>query len=83
MKTQVRKIGNSLGNIIPSAIIRQLKLQEGAELDVQLDGSRIVIKPTSRKKVNFLTEEELLSGSLYTAENSDLLAQPLQNEWVD
>ena len=32
MRTQVRRIGNSLGNIIPAVFIRQLGLVDGAEL---------------------------------------------------
>ena len=37
MRTQVRKIGNSLGNIIPAAFIKQLGLVEGADIEVEIE----------------------------------------------
>jgi antitoxin MazE len=36
MKTQIRRVGNSLGSIIPAPVVRQLALVEGAEMDVQV-----------------------------------------------
>jgi len=63
MRTQVRKIGNSLGNIILAALIRQLGLTEGAEIDVKVEGTKITIEPvTSNRKRLPLTEKELLKG---------------------
>ncbi|AUW07515.1 AbrB/MazE/SpoVT family DNA-binding domain-containing protein [Vibrio campbellii] len=43
MRTQVRKIDNSLGIIIPPAIIKQLELKEGSTLNVKMDGNRIIL----------------------------------------
>lgn len=63
MRTQVRKIGNSLGSIIPAVFIRQLELAEGAEIDVKTVDGKIVIEPIRKLKKRFLfTEKELLSG---------------------
>lgn len=45
MRTQIRKIGNSLGNIIPATFIRQLGLVEGADIEVKTEGKRIIIEP--------------------------------------
>ncbi len=82
MRTQVRKIGNSLGNIIPSAMIRQFELQEGSALEVKSDGNRIIIEPIKSEKPKFFTMSELLEGDIYTADDN-LTAEPLDGEWID
>ncbi|MFI3247361.1 MAG: AbrB/MazE/SpoVT family DNA-binding domain-containing protein [Ferrimonas sp.] len=82
MRTQVRKIGNSLGNIIPSAMIRQFELHEGSALEVKSDGNRIIIEPIKRDKPKFFTMNELLDGDIYTSDDN-LTAEPLRSEWLD
>lgn len=82
MRTQVRKIGNSLGNIIPSAMIRQFDLHEGSALEVKSDGNRIIIEPVKCEKPKFFTMGELLEGNIYTADDS-LTAEPLDSEWIE
>ncbi|AZS26248.1 AbrB/MazE/SpoVT family DNA-binding domain-containing protein [Vibrio anguillarum] len=63
MRTQVRRIGNSLGNIIPAAFIKQLGLAEGADIEVKADGKKIIIEPIERQKKRFpFSEAELLKG---------------------
>lgn len=74
MRTQVRKIGNSLGNIIPAAFIRQLGLVEGADIEVKADGKKITIEPVKRPKKSFpFSEKELLKGlDAHTAHTEEL-----------
>ncbi|MGF1907774.1 AbrB/MazE/SpoVT family DNA-binding domain-containing protein, partial [Aliivibrio salmonicida] len=48
MRTQVRRIGNSLGSIIPAAFTRQLHLKEGVEIDVRTEDGRIIIEPVKK-----------------------------------
>jgi antitoxin MazE len=43
MRTQLRRMGNSAGVIIPKAITAQLGVEPGAELDLRLEGDRVVI----------------------------------------
>ena len=75
MRTQVRKIGNSLGNIIPAALIRQLGLTEGAEIDVKVEGTKITIEPViSKQKRLPLSERELLRGLNPQTAHADELA---------
>ncbi|MGO2344122.1 MULTISPECIES: AbrB/MazE/SpoVT family DNA-binding domain-containing protein [Vibrio] len=83
MRTQVRKIGNSLGNIIPSAMVRQLELKEGSELEVKSEGGKIIIEPIKRHRPKFISEDELLSGNIYTADDNLLPTTHLDNEWID
>lgn len=53
MRTQVRKIGNSLGNIIPAAFIKQLGLVEGSDIEVKADGKRSLSNQSSDRRNAF------------------------------
>lgn len=56
MQTIVRKIGNSTGTIIPSAILKKLDLKEGDRVNIQDDEGRIIIIPERIKPKYTLTE---------------------------
>lgn len=49
MLTQVRKIGNSAGAIIPAPVLKELKLREGDSIDVSVGENCIIIKPATTK----------------------------------
>lgn len=74
MRTQIRKIGNSLGNIIPAVLIRQLNLTEGTEIEVSIEGGKIIIAPVKCKKKRFPFSEKDLLKSLdpHTAHADEL-----------
>ena len=56
MLTQVRKIGNSAGTIIPAPLLKELRLREGDSVDVSIEDNCIVIKPVSAKPKYTLDE---------------------------
>lgn len=82
MKTQIRRIGNSLGSIIPAPLVRQLALVEGVEIDVQIKEGAIVLTPLRpvSKQLPF-SEAELLDGIEAFNAHADELATPLPTEW--
>lgn len=49
MLTQVRKIGNSAGTIIPAPILKELKLREGDSIDISVGDNCIIIKAATGK----------------------------------
>ena len=51
MQVQVARWGNSLGLRIPKDIARQAGLREGARVDVEAQGSRIIISPARPRYV--------------------------------
>ena len=55
--TKVQKWGNSLAVRIPRGFAEQLMIQQGSEVDLSLDGDRLVIKPRRRE----LSLSELLA----------------------
>jgi antitoxin MazE len=48
MKTSIRKMGNSLGILIPKPFLAQTGLDIG-EVDIQVEGDAIVIRKPARK----------------------------------
>jgi antitoxin MazE len=53
---QVQKWGNSLGVRIPKALAMKVGLDEGSEVDIDVEKGHIIIKPKSK------TLDELLSN---------------------
>ena len=45
MRTQLRRMGNSSGVIIPKPVLAQLGIEAGDSLDLALEGGRIVLVP--------------------------------------
>ncbi len=58
MRVRVAKWGNSLGVRVPKDIAAKVGLDEGAAVEIEAKGSRIVISPTRRT----YTLDELLVG---------------------
>lgn len=48
MKTALRKMGNSLGVIIPAPAIADAAIKTGDSLDVSIEKGRIVLSPVRR-----------------------------------
>ena len=47
MRTALRKMGNSTGMIVPSAVLREAGLATGAVLEVSVEDGRIVAAPVA------------------------------------
>ncbi|EIO4560692.1 AbrB/MazE/SpoVT family DNA-binding domain-containing protein [Vibrio parahaemolyticus] len=82
MRTQVRKIGNSLGNIIPATFVRELGLAEGADIEVRTDNGKIIIEPVKRKKRKLpFSEQDLVKGMTPYTAHVDELAEISEEEF--
>ena len=49
MKTNIINIGNSQGIILPSMLLRQLKLSNRSSVEIEISNGSIVIKPEPRQ----------------------------------
>ncbi|WP_163836993.1 AbrB/MazE/SpoVT family DNA-binding domain-containing protein [Spartinivicinus ruber] len=49
MRTTIRKIGNSSGAIIPAALLKKYNLTEGDAINIEENGSNIVISPVTKR----------------------------------
>lgn len=58
IRAQLVKWGNSQAVRIPKAVLEQARLQEGDELEIQVQAGRITIEPLNPK----LTLESLVAG---------------------
>jgi len=59
MTTRIQKWGNSLALRIPSALAREIGLEQGASVEVSLRKGKIVLEPVEEPH---LTLEQLLEG---------------------
>ncbi|MDK2986679.1 MAG: antitoxin MazE [Clostridia bacterium] len=48
MKSQVRKWGNSFGIRIPKLLAKQVGIDEGTPVDIEVAGEKIEIKPSAK-----------------------------------
>ena len=81
MRTTVRKIGNSLGSIIPAPVAREFALESGSEIEISMKDGKIIIEPISEKKRLPFSEEELLKGLTAHTAHADALAELSPKEW--
>ncbi|MGB9868302.1 MAG: AbrB/MazE/SpoVT family DNA-binding domain-containing protein [Bacillota bacterium] len=68
MKTHVRKWGNSLGIRIPRLVAQEVGLTEGVEVDFQVHGDAIIIRPKRYTLESLLVQvtPENLHGEIST-----------------
>lgn len=82
MKVQICKWGNSLAIRIPGTTAKQMRLKEGSELDLSLEGAKLVLRnPESRPHYSL---DELLEG--ITPDNvhpETDWGKPVGNEIID
>jgi antitoxin MazE len=69
MKANIINIGNSQGIILPSMLLRQLKLSFKSPVQIEVDNGVIIIKPAPRQgwaeaaqQMNASGDDELLMG---------------------
>jgi antitoxin MazE len=59
MSVTLHRWGNSIGLRLPKPLLEQLGLKEGSEVDIKIEGNRIVVEPARRRRY---TMAELLEG---------------------
>ncbi|MDR2547172.1 MAG: AbrB/MazE/SpoVT family DNA-binding domain-containing protein [Lachnospiraceae bacterium] len=52
MEAVVKKWGNSLGIRIPNLIVKEMSLKDGSFVDINENGSEIIIKPIRRNNLS-------------------------------
>ncbi len=59
MPTTVQKWGNSLGIRVPKAIAEQANLANGTEVEFEVNGDALTIRPTRRRRRRYKLAELL------------------------
>jgi antitoxin MazE len=62
MTTKIQKWGNSLGVRIPKRLADSLLLEEGAAVDFEKVGTKIIITPAIAKPIQKINHKKLLKG---------------------
>lgn len=77
MRSALRKMGNSTGMIVPSAVLREAGLSSGAVLDVSVEAGRIVATPVvQRVRAGWAADATAMAQVPMTAEESEWLDVP-------
>jgi antitoxin MazE len=71
MSVTLHRWGNSVGLRLPKPLLEQLGLKEGSKVEIRIEGDRLVVEPTRRRR---FTMAELLEG--ITPEN-----RPEEVDW--
>jgi antitoxin MazE len=80
MKSNIRKIGNSKGIVIPPAFLAQFKLDKDSDVEIELNKDGILIKPIDSPRVGW---EIMFSDAINTEASESDFFQGLSNEFDD
>jgi len=70
MKIQIGRWGNSLAVRIPSNVVKDLGLADGAKLDMTTAEGSMILKPSKRKRIEHSLEDLLAGVSAETLPSS-------------
>ncbi|MEH3035934.1 MAG: AbrB/MazE/SpoVT family DNA-binding domain-containing protein [Sphingomonas adhaesiva] len=74
METALRKMGNSVGMIVPKAILQELGATVGTPLDVRVDAGRVIVTPLRKARSGWAEDAACLASHEITVE---------EKEWLD
>ena len=81
MRSNIRKIGNSKGVVIPPAFLSELHLEKDSSIDIELSSEGILIKPIKNPREGW---EAAFSNAIKNGETPDSdLYDGLSNEFDD
>jgi len=79
MHTQIRKIGNSRGIIIPAVFIEQLHLE--SEVELLLEGDTLILKPVRPPRQGWFDQYDPRKDVSPLADMKDLESEQAEWEW--
>lgn len=79
MRSALRKMGNSTGMIVPSAVLREAGLVSGAVLEVSVEAGRIVATPVVPAARGGWAEDAALMAPV-TPEEAEWLGVPNEGD---
>lgn len=93
MRTQIRRVGNSAGIVIPSVVLKEVNLELGNAIDLSVVDGKLEIRPLNVKKrgsreldLNWLLEdfkdlnEDLITGPRVGAE---VIEDEYEEDWSE
>jgi antitoxin MazE len=80
MKSNIRKIGNSKGIVIPPAFLAQFRLDKDSDVEIELNKDGILIKPLENTRNGW---ETMFSDAVNIDTPENDFFQGLSNEFDD
>lgn len=77
MKIQIGKWGNSLAVRIPSNVVKDLGLADGANLDITMTEGAMVLKPVRRRRTEHSLDDLLAGVSADTLHRRSAWGRPV------
>lgn len=71
MHTSLRKMGNSTGLIVPRAMLGEIGVTTGAQMDLRVEGGRLIATPVTAIRAG------------WAAAAAAIADEPLDNDWLD
>jgi len=80
MKTNIVQVGNSIGVILPSNLLKKLNLSLKSSVNIEIDGESIIIRPEPRQgwaeaamQMHAIEDDKMLLPEIFKDEDlSDL-----------
>lgn len=73
MQTALRKMGNSVGMIVPKAILKELGATAGTAMDLRVENGQVVAKPVRHPREGWAEAAALIGAEPLTQEEEDWL----------
>lgn len=73
MRTALRKMGNSIGMIVPKALLSKMGLAAGATIDLRVEDGKLVARPKRKVREGWAEGAEKVAAHPLTEEEEDWL----------
>lgn len=73
MQTALRKMGNSTGLIVPSALLKEIGAGAGTPMDVRIEDGKVVATPLRHPREGWAEDAERVAAFGMTEEENDWL----------
>ena len=71
MQTSLRKMGNSVGMIVPKAVLQEIGLSVGAPMDVRVEDGKVVATPVRKVREGWAEDAERVAAAGLTEEEAE------------
>ncbi|MBN8807976.1 MAG: hypothetical protein J0I47_07035 [Sphingomonas sp.] len=73
MQTALRKMGNSTGLIVPRALLGEIGVTTGAQMDLRVEDGKLIATPVRKVREGWAEDAERVAAHGLTEEESDWL----------
>lgn len=74
MQTSLRKMGNSVGMIVPKAVLQEIGLSVGAPMDVRVEDGKVVATPVRKVREGWAEDAARVAAAGLTEEEAEWMA---------